>query len=355
MYQKPDFKRYIAAETAAAIIGAAGAVGAAGTQAYASGKMNKRAEKFNREEAEKQRTWNENMAEKQNAWNYDLWMQSLEYDSPANQVQRLREAGLNPMYYGLDGNSAQAAPDAAQPLGYERAQAPNYENPASTAMAAAAQFAQIANIEAQTAKVKSETKAIDAKLPFEVDNLRAQVRSSNLSADAQETINKYIDQQQEAELRVKNSTAAEADAMVDRAYAEIDKMDYEKTTMMIGWLETQEKILTLQKNRELTDKQMEELASLIAVNYKNAKKIGLDVSNYDDITVIGTASHTMKFGPFTVQEGQPITLAMKKAAEAHQKELEEERRKKNTSQDGKPKGMYQFNDAYDGPIFLAFL
>ena len=40
--------------TLGAIITGASAVGSAGISGYASGKMNKRAEKFNREEAEKQ-------------------------------------------------------------------------------------------------------------------------------------------------------------------------------------------------------------------------------------------------------------------------------------------------------------
>lgn len=45
---------------------------------------------FNAEEAEKQRLWNEKM-----------WNMSNEYNSPSAQMQRLREAGLNPsMMYG---------------------------------------------------------------------------------------------------------------------------------------------------------------------------------------------------------------------------------------------------------------
>lgn len=215
------------------------------------------------------------------------------------------------------------------------------------------QMAQVANIQAQTNKTKSETKMIDAKLPFEVESLKTQIRSSNLSADAQETVNKYIDRQQEAEIRMKNATSAEAEKSVEKAVAEIDKMDYEKTTMYIGWLETQEKILTLQKNRELTDKQMDELQSLINVNNATASKIGLDVSNYDDITVIGTASQTMKIGPFSVQEGEPITLGMKKAAQEHKKELEAkqdaEKKKKKVNDNGQV--SMTAGSPYTGPIY----
>lgn len=348
MFIKPNFKRYIATETAIGIGTAAASLIGSGASAAAQSSLNKKTREFNREEAEKQRLWSEKMYNEQNAWNYEMWNKQNEYNTPEAQVQRMRDAGLNPMFYGLDGSSAEGI-GAAQPLGYERATANDQINPIGAGIDSALKFAQMANIEAQTLKTKEETKMIDAKLPYEIETLKSQIRNSNLSADAQEIVNKYLDQQQEAELRVKNTTAAQADAMVQKAGAEIEKMDYEKTTMYIGWLETQERILNLQKQRDLTDKQMEELSSLISKNYAEAKKIGLDVQNYDDITVIGTASHTIKMGPFTVQEGEPITLAMKKAAEAHKEQLQEEAKKNKRS----PEGQVSATDysPYNGPIY----
>lgn len=91
--------------------------------------MNKKTREFNREEAEKQRNWSEKMYNEQNAWNYQMWQEEKEYNTPAAQVERMREAGLNPLFYGLDGNSVGSAADAAQPLGYERASADNQPNP----------------------------------------------------------------------------------------------------------------------------------------------------------------------------------------------------------------------------------
>lgn len=315
-------------------------------------KRNREMMDFEREEAEKQREWSEQQTANQNAWNLEMWNKTNEYNNPTNQLQRLRDAGLNPLYFGLDGSSAGGL-TSAQPLGYERAKAPNLSNPVEAGLEA---HSMLKNLEkdmelkdAQIGKIKSETKAIDAKLPFEVEGLKNQVRNSSLDADAKETVNKYLDQQQQAELRLKNANADEADAMVQKAYGEIEKMDYEKTTMMIGWLETQEKILTLQKQRDLTDVQMKELASLISVNNQTAKKIGLDVSNYDDITVIGTASHNMKLGPVSIQEGQPITLAMKKAAEEHAKQLKEDKKKNKRSSEGSVSSAD--GSEYNGPIY----
>lgn len=282
---------------------------------------------FEQQEAEKQREWSEQMQDKQNEWSLNMWNKTNEYNSPSAQVERLREAGLNPLYYGLDGSSANGL-ESAQALGYERASSASFDNPMAAGIEGALKAAQIAQIQAVTKKTRSETKMIDAKLPYEIETLRTQIRKSGLDADAQETINHYLDRQQEAEIRLKNASAAEADAAVEKAAAEIEKMDYEKTTMYIGWLETQERILNLQKQRDLTDKQIEELGSLIAKNNAEAAKIGLDIKNYDDITVLGTASQSMRFGPVGIQAGEPITLGMKKAAEVHKKQLEKDKKNK---------------------------
>lgn len=43
------------------------------------------------------------LAKYNNEYNYWLWQQQTEYNSPANQVARLKEAGLNPNYNSIDG------------------------------------------------------------------------------------------------------------------------------------------------------------------------------------------------------------------------------------------------------------
>lgn len=140
----------------AAGISAAGQAIGAGASAAAAGKLNKKTMAFNREEAEKQRQWNEAMADKQNAWNYEMWLKQNEYNTPEAQVDRLRAAGLNPLYFGLDGSSAGEV-TAAQPLAYERASVDNLANPVASGLSAAAQIAQISNLQAQTAKTGQET------------------------------------------------------------------------------------------------------------------------------------------------------------------------------------------------------
>lgn len=96
----------------ASAIGAAIAAAGAGAQGVASGKMNKRAERFNREEAEKTRNYNT-----------DMWNRNNAYNTPEQQMKRYRDAGLNPYMMSYDnGNGSQASSSA-------QASAPNYSIP----------------------------------------------------------------------------------------------------------------------------------------------------------------------------------------------------------------------------------
>lgn len=71
---------------------------------------------FNAAEAAKNRRWQEQMYEKQYSDNVELWKMQQEYNTPQNQVERLKQAGINP-YLAL-GNistgSASSAPQSAQ-------------------------------------------------------------------------------------------------------------------------------------------------------------------------------------------------------------------------------------------------
>lgn len=73
---------------------------------------------------EKTREWNEKMMDRQNQWNIENWNRANEYNTAGNQVARLQEAGLNPLYYGVDGVAAQPM-ESAQPLGWNP-QTPDY-------------------------------------------------------------------------------------------------------------------------------------------------------------------------------------------------------------------------------------
>lgn len=71
---------------------------------------------FNAAEAVKNRRWQEHMYDKQYQDNVNLWQMQQDYNSPANQVARLKDAGINPnlALSNISTGSASSAPAAAQ-------------------------------------------------------------------------------------------------------------------------------------------------------------------------------------------------------------------------------------------------
>lgn len=256
-----------------ALIKGAGTAIAGGASALAAGNLNRKNREFQQAEAEKQRAWNETMAEKQNAWNYEMWQKATEYDSPVNQVQRLRDAGLNPLFYGLDGNASQSAPTAAQPLGYERADAGNWANPVQSGLDAAIKVAQVSNIQADTAKKNEETltetqrrekiQADIANAKQELQNMLAQEGLTNAQKDQIQKNIAWCD-------RLNEATIAEKEA--DAALKEWQKKRVEE--LLEG-----EKILQ-SKTIEDFDHKWEKIRAEIAKMAKETGVLALDIENY---------------------------------------------------------------------------
>lgn len=132
-----------------------GSIVGSAIQAVGQAHQNKLNREFEYAEAEKQRKWNESMYNQQNAWNLEQWNRENEYNNPLNQVKRLQDAGLNPLFFGLDGSSAGNV-NSSQALGYERATSQGQVNPFSGFGDVATKVAQIANIQADTANKNNE-------------------------------------------------------------------------------------------------------------------------------------------------------------------------------------------------------
>lgn len=106
--------------------------------------------------AHEQMDWNERMMDKQNDWNLEQWNRQNEYNTPAAQRQRLESAGMNPIYYGLDGNGNAGALTSATPNSVSM---PQLENPGLPMQAA---MSQIANIAADTELKKAQANNLNA-------------------------------------------------------------------------------------------------------------------------------------------------------------------------------------------------
>jgi len=135
------------------IISSAATLAGQGTNAAVTGKMNRKSMAFSRQMYDQQRK--DNLAQ---------WERVNEYNSPLSQMERYRQAGLNPaLMYGNGGNSGQAAsiptPDVQSP----QFRTPEWGNAISGAGLGISQYfdfeikqAQIDNLRAQNDVIKQE-------------------------------------------------------------------------------------------------------------------------------------------------------------------------------------------------------
>lgn len=225
----------------ATIIGAGLSAGAAGASAISSGKMNRRAEKYNKwalqqqqafnsQQAQLGRDWSEEMMGQQNEWNLQQWQRENEYNTPAAQRARLEAAGLNAALMmqgqGSIGMAGSGQP-AASPSGNPQASsglssAPQYVRPDFSLLSQAVDsFFKNKLISEQStgqgldnllkARYGDELAQISiGKGSAEISNLRSQsarnyaeTAVASLSAEAQRTLNKYLDLGQQLSLITK--------------------------------------------------------------------------------------------------------------------------------------------------------
>lgn len=267
------YKRFWAPAVGAAVVGGAASLLGAGISAAGSANLNKKTMQFNSQEAEKQRAWSEKMYNDANAWNYRMWQEENAYNSPTAQLDRLQEAGLNPLYYGLDGNSTNGSVQAAQPLGYDRAQATGLQNPLAGFADIPIKVAQIANIQADTAKKNNENltetqrrEKLIADIEVTKQELQNKLANEKLTDAQRERIEKDIAWCD----RLNEATLAEKEAK-----AKLDKSQQKRVEELLEG----EKILQ-SKNIEDFEHKWKKIQSEIA---KMAKETGLlekDIENY---------------------------------------------------------------------------
>lgn len=225
----------------ATVIGAGLSAGAAGASAISSGKMNRRAEKYNKwalqqqqafnaQQAQLGRDWSEEMMGQQNEWNLQQWQRENEYNTPAAQRSRLEAAGLNAALMmqgqGSIGMAGSGQP-AVSPSGNPQASsglssAPQYVRPDFSLLSQAVDsFFKNKLISEQStgqgldnllkARYGDELAQISiGKGSAEISNLRSQsarnyaeTAVASLSAEAQRTMNKYLDLGQQLSLITK--------------------------------------------------------------------------------------------------------------------------------------------------------
>lgn len=213
---------------------------------------------FAREESQKERDWQEAMYNKNNA-----------YNSPAAQMQRLKDAGLNPdLVYG-DGSltSPSQAPAGGAMAPTPTAGAPHFENP----------FADAGQIIANKKLIESQTRSYDAKANR--DSKEVEIASADLVLRQAKN---------ESDIRLQDSTIYLNHRMGDLTHkqgekiaAEINnlnsssaKLAQETELLRKSLTEMDERIATIQFERFLRSAEFEqsvkESNSRIASNYADA-------------------------------------------------------------------------------------
>jgi hypothetical protein len=227
------------------IISAGAGLAGSAASGIASGKMNKRAVKYNKwalqeqqnfqsNQAQLGRDWSEEMMSKANQWNLDQWNRENEYNLPENQKARLLAAGINPALamqgassvgQAASSPSSASAPSPASPSG---ASAPSLNLQRPDYGTGFAQLSSAVNsyFENKQRSVVTEGYGLDnalkaaygdraaqlslGKTEAEIDNIRASTAKSyadsalvNLQAKEKEILNKYLDAGQQLSLFLK--------------------------------------------------------------------------------------------------------------------------------------------------------
>ena len=134
--------------------------------------------KAQQEENEKNRTYNFNLAQLQNKWNLEQWNRENEYNSPAQQMARLKAAGLNPDMMYQNGTSGW----------------PAASSPSMTAGAPSSPVDMSALGQKRTIGDAIHQGLQDALVGAQIDVMQSEARKNNADAGGQEITNETLGQ-----------------------------------------------------------------------------------------------------------------------------------------------------------------
>ena len=239
----------------------------AGANGGSAANLNKKNREWQEKQAKVQRDWNESMYNKQNAWNLEMWNKENEYNTPAAQYARLREAGLNPMFYGLDGTGNAGSVETAQPLGYERASSNPQLNPVGEALNAFIQQKGIENAtklaNAQVDKLQEESSGLKLDNEWKDKTMEARVESEALSNNVTQEQIKEIG----SKIKVNEANAKKAE---EEAKTEVEKRAAIMAQKMLYNAQEKEILEMLPFKKLLTEAQTQAQKASAAASFAKA-------------------------------------------------------------------------------------
>lgn len=284
-------------------MGLGAALGAAGsfiTGLFSAKKQNKNIDKqiaAQKEENQKNRDWNLNLAHQQNAWNIEQWNRENAYNSPAAQMARFRDAGLNPdLAYGQQNLSA-ASPEMTAGEGSQPTDVSNLANKrtigdiVSQAATTRLTNAQAKLAESQANKTDKESTGQD----YQNDILKSDaafrdalnsgtVQLNNMSLKVSEKGMQLTDEQ----IAKVRKECQQIDQSIEQSRAAVDEI-----RQKISNLKTDQAIARLRYilDVKLGEATIKKLASECNLNYIRAKEI-IDKLPYEIANIKASTSKT---------------------------------------------------------------
>lgn len=246
-----------------------------------------------------------------NAFNAEQAQRQMDFQQQMRDTQHqsavidMKSAGLNPalMYSnGSSGNSAMSgaaassvAPSPADPMGL-----------LGQMMQLSLLKSQKANIDADTENKRSNTLLSSAnaqKVNEEIRKMSGEIEGIALDNEYKKTINKYLDDMQLAILSLTQSQDYAQQRNAEKVNREIFLLDTEEQSMLQDIIESKQRVISMIKDREFTDENINQIRALIRqieVNTDNLTKTGKllekDLDWYTTDKVLNEVNHVLDVG-----------------------------------------------------------
>lgn len=209
----------IASNVGSSVISAAGGLLGAGASAASQSSTNA----TNLQIARETNQANKELAEQQNQWNLEQWNRENEYNSPAQQLQRLQEAGLNPSLVNLGSSTSNHLESAS----LANQQPTQVQNPLGSDFVAAmsSAFSNASNMirNAQDYEVNKKRLNLDKDVAnYQKENLFALTQSYLADTFYKNSMNKYSDTMFRAQLFNEQARGENLNAQTDNIRAQQD-------------------------------------------------------------------------------------------------------------------------------------
>lgn len=245
-----------------------------------SNKNLKRALAAQKEENQKNREYNLNLAKQQNAWNREQWNLENQYNTPSNQMARMKAAGLNPdLVYG---NGAAQSVAAASPE-----MASGAPSSPVDVMSNIANRKTVGDVVQNGISQYYQTRMAEASL----EKTQAETEKTKAEAEGTTKSNEWIDKLNENTINLGNSTVTNmeyanrlSEAQKNNLNASLEKIHAEIDNLRAGSVQALETVknmkfnqgveaIKLRINKSLSDAQIRKLAADTGLTYQETNRI----------------------------------------------------------------------------------